>query len=66
MEQREPQYPKAGCKFPSAKASRRLLRADSNPKLYNAAVVACADAEEPEDCVKDVMLSGEIDFASAW
>lgn len=68
-ESREPQLPYEKCRMPTgvAQASRRLRAA--NRALYDAAVEACSAHNEPENvdlCVNDVLLTGDMELASAW
>lgn len=68
MEARLPQLPYGRCRMPTARASRRKLRASANTELHGKAVELCAE-HHPQDinlCIDDVLMSGDLDIVYAW
>ena len=66
---REPQLPNARCKMPEVQQSRRHLRSNADPAFLEQAQSACAhagDSSDFEDCVSDVLATGDLGYAGAW
>ena len=65
-EAREPQLPNEKCRFPEEVRPSRHLKALDNPELFDQAQRACANIEDYDACMDDVMYTGEIALAKSW
>lgn len=64
---REPQHPHAPCKLPGVTKPNRRLGSNKKDLLARRARIACAHAGQGyDDCVMDVLVTGDLDFAGAW
>jgi hypothetical protein len=66
QEDRLPQHPQT-CTFPSPEATKKLRRRLSEPSyMEEAAEVACAHwGEDKDDCIYDVLVTGDLGMAEA-
>jgi hypothetical protein len=66
MDAREPQLPNATCRFPDEPRPSRHLKSTQNPSLFEKAQSACANNDNYDACLDDVMYTGELALANAW
>lgn len=66
IENCEPQLPRAKCVFPEEARPSRHLKSVENPEHFGQAQKACAQTNHFENCVDDVMYTGDVAHASAF